>query len=70
MCIMRKSFKLPFLLIGAVLIMGNSISLLSLDKTISNFGWKEMIDIIIADNEEVNLIRGVEYFIKEGGMSK
>ena len=63
---MRKSFNLPLLLIGAVLIMGYSISLLSLGKIISNFGWEEMIDLIIADNEEVNLIRGVESFIKEG----
>ena len=63
---MRKSFKLPFLLIGAVLIMGNANSLLSLDKIISNFGWEKRIVLLIADNEDVNLIRGVESFFKEG----
>lgn len=63
---MRKSFKLPFLLIGAVLIMGNSNSLLSLDKMISKFGWEKRIVLLIADNEDVNLIRGVESFFKEG----
>ena len=63
---MRKSFKLPFLLIGAVLIMGNSNSLLSLDKIINNFGWEKRIVLLIADNEDVNLIRGVESFFKEG----
>ena len=63
---MRKSFKLPFLLIGAVLIMGNSNSLLSLDKMINKFGWEKRIVLLIADNEDVNLIRGVESFFKEG----
>ena len=63
---MRQSFKLPFLLIGAVLIMGNSNSLLSLDKMINKFGWEKRIVLLIADNEDVNLIRGVESFFKEG----
>ena len=63
---MRQSFKLPFLLIGAILIMGNSNSLLSLDKVISKFGWEKRIVLLIADNEDVNLIRGVESFFKEG----
>jgi hypothetical protein len=63
---MRKSFKLPFLLIGAVLILGNSNSLLSLDKMINKFGWEKRIVLLIADNEDVNLIRGVESFFKEG----
>ena len=63
---MRKSLKLPFLLIVAVLIMGNSTSLLSLDKIISNFGWEKRIVLLIADNEDVKLIRGVESFFKEG----
>jgi hypothetical protein len=63
---MKKSFKLPFLLIGAVLIMGNSNSLLSLDKMINKFGWEKRIVLLIADNEDVNLIRGVESFFKEG----
>ena len=63
---MRKLLKLPFLLIVAVLIMGNSTSLLSLDKIISNFGWEKRIVLLIADNEDVKLIRGVESFFKEG----
>jgi len=63
---MKKSFKLPFLLIGAVLILGNSNSLLSLDKMINKFGWEKRIVLLIADNEDVNLIRGVESFFKEG----
>ena len=63
---MRKSFKLPFLLIVAVLIMGNSNSLLSLDKIISNFGWEKRIVLLIAENEDINLIRGVESFFKGG----
>ena len=46
--------------------MGNSNSLLSLDKIISNFGWEKRIVLLIADNEDVNLIRGVESFFKEG----
>lgn len=63
---MRKSFKLPLLLIGAVLIVGNSISLISLDKIISNFGWEKRIVLLISDSEDVNLICGVESFIEEG----
>jgi len=63
---MRNSFKLPLLLIGAVLIVGNSISLISLDKIISNFGWEKRILLLISDSEDVNLICGVESFIKEG----
>ena len=55
-----------FLLVGTVLIMGNSNSPLSLDKTISNFGWEKRIVLLIADNEDINLIRGVESFFEEG----
>ena len=62
---MRKSFKLPFLLVVAVLIMGNSNSLLSLDKIISNFEWEKRILLLIADHEDINLIRGVDNFFKE-----
>ncbi|MDC0987515.1 DUF4174 domain-containing protein [Alphaproteobacteria bacterium] len=46
--------------------MGNSNSLLSLDKMINKFGWEKRIVLLIADNEDVNLIRGVESFFKEG----
>ena len=62
---MRKSFKLPFLLVVAVLIMGNSNSLLSLDKIISNFEWEKRILLLIADHEDINLIRGVDNFFKK-----
>jgi len=48
-----------------VLIMGNSNSLISLDKTISNFEWKKRILLLITDDEDINLIRGVDYFFKE-----
>ena len=45
--------------------MGNSNSLISLDKTISNFEWKKRILLLITDDEDINLIRGVDYFFKE-----
>jgi len=48
-----------------VLIMGNSNSLISLDKTIGNFEWKKRILLLITDDEDINLIRGVDYFFKE-----
>jgi hypothetical protein len=48
-----------------VLIMGNSNSLISLDKIISNFEWEKRILLLIANDEDVNLIRGVDYFFKE-----
>jgi len=48
-----------------VLIMGNSNFLISLDKTISNFEWKKRILLLITDDEDINLIRGVDYFFKE-----
>ena len=62
---MRNLFKLPLLLIVTVLIMGNSHSLLSLEKKISNFEWKKRLVLVIAKNEDINLIRGVESFFKE-----
>ena len=45
--------------------MGNTNALLSLDKIISNFGWEKRIVLLIADNEDIKLIRGVESFFKE-----
>jgi hypothetical protein len=45
--------------------MGNSNYLISLDKIISNFEWKKRILLLIADDEDINLIRGVDYFFKE-----
>ena len=45
--------------------MGNSNSLISLDKTISNSEWKKRILLLITDDEDINLIRGVDYFFKE-----
>ena len=62
---MGKSFKLPFLLIVAILVMGNSHSPLSLDKIISNFEWKKRIVLLIADKGDVKLIRGAESFFLE-----
>ena len=63
---MRNSFKFPLLLSVTVLIMGNSHSLLSLDQIISNFEWKKRLVLLIAKDEDVNLIRGVESFFEEG----
>ena len=45
--------------------MGNTNALLSLDKIISNFGWEKRIVLLIADNEDIKLIRGVESFFKK-----
>ena len=45
--------------------MGNSNSLISLDKIISNFEWEKRILLLIADHEDINLIRGVDNFFKE-----
>ena len=62
---MKKSSKLLILIIFTVLIMGNSNSLISLDKIISNFEWEKRILLLIADDEDINLIRGVDNFFKE-----
>ena len=62
---MRNSFKLPLLLIVTVLIMGNSHSLLSLEQKISSFEWEKRLVLLIAKDEDINLIRGVESFFKE-----
>ena len=53
------------LLISAVLIMGTSNTLLSLDKIINNFGWEKRVLLLISDDEDTNLIRGVDDFFKE-----
>ena len=45
--------------------MGNSNSLISLDKIINNFGWEKRILLLITDDEDINLIRGVDNFFKE-----
>ena len=45
--------------------MGNSSSLISLDKIISNFEWEKRILLLIADDGDINLIRGVDSFFKE-----
>ena len=45
--------------------MGNSSSLISLDKIMSNFEWKKRILLLIADDGDINLIRGVDSFFKE-----
>jgi len=45
--------------------MGNSSSLISLDKIISNFEWKKRILLLIADDGDINLIRGVDSFFKK-----
>ena len=63
---MRNSFKFPLLLIMTVLIMGNSHSRLSLDQIISNFEWKKRVVLLIAKNDDLKLIRGVEYFFEKG----
>ena len=62
---MKKSPKILILIIFTGLIMGNSNSLISLDKIISNFEWEKRILLLIADHEDINLIRGVDYFFKE-----
>ena len=49
-----------------VLIMGNSHSRLSLDQIISNFEWKKRVVLLIAKNDDLKLIRGVEYFFEKG----
>ena len=45
--------------------MGNSSSLISLDKIISNFEWEKRILLLIADDGDINLIRGVDSFFNE-----
>ena len=60
-----KIQKVIVLIIFTVLIMGNSSSLISLDKIISNFEWKKRILLLIADDGDINLIRGVDSFFKE-----
>ena len=62
---MKKSPKVLILIISTVLIMGNSNSLISLDKIIRNFEWEKRIFLLIADDEDINLIRGVDSFFKE-----
>ena len=59
------SLKILILIIFTGLIMGNSNSLISLDKIISNFEWEKRILLLIADHEDINLIRGVDNFFKE-----
>ena len=49
-----------------VLIMGNSNSRLSLDQIINNFEWKKRVVLLIAKKDDLELIRGVEYFFKKG----
>jgi hypothetical protein len=60
-----KIQKVVILIIFTVLIMGNSNSLISLDEIISNFEWEKRILLLIADDEDINLIRGVDSFFKE-----
>ena len=60
-----KIQKVIILIIFTVLIMGNSSSLISLDKIISNFEWEKRILLLIADDGDINLIRGVDSFFKE-----
>ena len=50
---------------SAGLIMGNSNALLSLDKIISDFGWGKRVVLLIAEDEDIKLIRGVDEFFKE-----
>ena len=60
-----KIQKVIVLIIFTVLIMGNSSSLISLDKIISNFEWEKRILLLIADDGDINLIRGVDSFFNE-----
>ena len=62
---MKNLLKLSVLIIGSGLIMGNTNSLLSLDKIINDFGWEKRIILLIADHEDTNLIDGVESFFAE-----
>ena len=62
---MTNSLKILILIIFTGLIMGNSNSLISLDKIISNFEWEKRILLLITDHEDINLIRGVDIFFKE-----
>ncbi len=59
---MRNFLELSVLLSSTALIMANTNSLLSLDKIINDFGWEKRIILLIADNEDPNLIDGVETF--------
>ena len=61
----KKIQKVVNLIILAVLIMGNSNSLISLNKVISNFEWEKRLLLLIAEDEDINLIRGVDYFFKK-----
>lgn len=60
-----KIQKVIILIIFTVLIMGNSSSLISLDKIMSNFEWKKRVLLLIADDGDINLIRGVDSFFNE-----
>ena len=45
--------------------MGNSNSLISLDKMIGDVEWEKRVLLLIADDGDINLIRGVDYFFKD-----
>jgi len=62
---MWKLSKFLILLISAGLIMGSSNAFLSLDKIISDFGWEKRVVLLIAEDEDIKLIRGVDEFFKE-----
>ena len=44
--------------------MGNTNSLISLEKIINNFRWEKRIVLLIADKGDISLIDGVESFFK------
>ena len=62
---MRSLIKFPLFLIATVFILGNSNSRLYLDQIITNFEWKSRLVLLIAKDDDTNLIRGVESFFEK-----
>ena len=61
---MRNLIKFPLFLIAIVFIMGNSHPRLYLEQIIANFEWKNRLVLLLAKDDDTNLIRGVEAFFE------
>lgn len=61
-----KIHKILLLITLTVLIMGNSNSLIFLDKILDKFEWKKRVLLLITNEEDISLIQGVDSFFKKG----
>ena len=61
-----KIQKILLLITLTVLIMGNSNSLIFLDKILDKFEWKKRVLLLITNEEDISLIQGVDSFFKKG----